>query len=259
MSHKIDITENGTTTLLTEGKYCDRNIEVNVNIASSGGTEIEDGLISGTLSGAYRNDRVTKVGDYALASQKLTSVDLPNATHIGYRSFGGCSNLTQVNAPNVETLGGYSFVDCSALTSIDFPNIVDTGNYEFGSCKSLVTVNLPNLTRVRENLFTNCVSIKKLDFPSVTQIGYAAIYNNYSLVAVILRAESVCDLTSSTVFKYCYHFLGTVNTTYNPEGLKDGYIYVPKNLIEQYKVATNWATYADQFRAIEDYPEITGG
>ena len=37
-----------------------------------------------------------------------------------------------------------------------------------------------------------------------------------------------------------------------------GYIYVPYALLEQYKVATNWATYANQFRAIEDYPEICG-
>lgn len=37
-----------------------------------------------------------------------------------------------------------------------------------------------------------------------------------------------------------------------------GYIYVPQSLVDQYKAATNWATYANQIRAIEDYPEITG-
>jgi hypothetical protein len=31
------------------------------------------------------------------------------------------------------------------------------------------------------------------------------------------------------------------------------YIYVPAALIEDYKVATNWSTYANQFRALEDY------
>ena len=31
-----------------------------------------------------------------------------------------------------------------------------------------------------------------------------------------------------------------------------------KTLIEDYKVASGWKTYADQFRAIEDYPDITG-
>lgn len=37
-----------------------------------------------------------------------------------------------------------------------------------------------------------------------------------------------------------------------------GYIYVPAALIDEYKTATNWATFADQFRAIEDYPDICG-
>lgn len=33
---QIPITENGTTTLATAGKYCDRNIDVNVEVAGSG-------------------------------------------------------------------------------------------------------------------------------------------------------------------------------------------------------------------------------
>lgn len=258
MSHQIDITENGTTMLLTAGKYCDRNIDVNVNVESSGGSEVEDALISGTLSGAYRNDRVTEVGAYGFAYKNITSVDLPNVTSIDKYGFTNCKSLTTVNAPKVETLGGYSFIDCYAITAIDFPNLTSTGNYEFGSCKALTTVNIPKLTRIRGNLFTSCERLQTLDLPSVTNIDSFSIIYCYSLVAVILRAEKVCTL-SGTNFSNCYHILGTVNGTYNPEGLKDGYIYVPKNLIEQYKVATNWATYADQFRAIEDYPEITGG
>jgi hypothetical protein len=38
-----------------------------------------------------------------------------------------------------------------------------------------------------------------------------------------------------------------------------GYIYVPAALVDSYKAATNWSTYAEQIRAIEDYPEICGG
>lgn len=30
-------------------------------------------------------------------------------------------------------------------------------------------------------------------------------------------------------------------------------------ILVSYKTATNWSTYAVQFRAIADYPEITGG
>ena len=35
MNTQINITENGTTTLATAGKYCDRNIDVNVEVAST--------------------------------------------------------------------------------------------------------------------------------------------------------------------------------------------------------------------------------
>lgn len=39
----------------------------------------------------------------------------------------------------------------------------------------------------------------------------------------------------------------------------NGYIYVPRNMVEAYKSATGWSEFGDQVRAIEDYPEITGG
>lgn len=35
-NHQISVTENGTKTLLTAGKYCDRNIDVVVSVPSSG-------------------------------------------------------------------------------------------------------------------------------------------------------------------------------------------------------------------------------
>lgn len=38
-----------------------------------------------------------------------------------------------------------------------------------------------------------------------------------------------------------------------------GYIYVPSALLDGFKQATNWSVFSSQFRAIEDYPDITGG
>ena len=46
-------------------------------------------------------------------------------------------------------------------------------------------------------------------------------------------------------FEHCYHFTGTVNSYYNPDGLKDGRIYVPDNMVDSLKSATNWSAYAD--------------
>ena len=50
---------------------------------------------------------------------------------------------------------------------------------------------------------------------------------------------------SSSAFSNCYHFTGTTNANYNPQGLKDGRIYVPDDKVEALKAATNWSVYAD--------------
>lgn len=205
----VDITENGTTTLLTAGKFCDRDIDVNVNIPT--GEELADGLIDGTLSGAYRNDRVTEVKAYRFSDCKnLTGIDLPNVTVVNKYAFSACTNLVDVNIPKVTSLGTQAFGDCSALKTIDLPSV-----------SSFAAV------------FQGCNSLRTL----------------------ILRITSVCTLLSTSAFRNCYHFLGTVNATYNPEGLKDGYIYVPDNLVEDYKVATNWSTYASQIKPISELEE----
>ena len=68
----------------------------------------------------------------------------------------------------------------------------------------------------------------------------------------ISQTDSVCSLDNKNAFDYCYHILGTKDSTYNPNGLKDGYIYVPASMLAQYKVAKNWTTYATQIIGHED-------
>ena len=84
------------------------------------------------------------------------------------------------------------------------------------------------------------------------------IYNTfdrcYSLKEILIEnTDKVRTLSSSTAFNSCYHILGTTNSTFNPNGLKDGYIYVPASLLSQYKVATNWTKYASQIVGHKDY------
>lgn len=52
-------------------------------------------------------------------------------------------------------------------------------------------------------------------------------------------------ILNSNAFVNCYHFTGTTNATYNPQGLKDGRIYVPDDKVDALKTATNWSRYAD--------------
>ena len=50
---------------------------------------------------------------------------------------------------------------------------------------------------------------------------------------------------NSNAFTNCYHFTGQAHYIYNPQGLKDGRIYVPDDKVDALKTAKNWSTYAD--------------
>lgn len=63
----------------------------------------------------------------------------------------------------------------------------------------------------------------------------------------------MATLANTNAFTGCYHLLGTKNTTYNPNALKDCYIYVQSELVSSYQTASNWSTHSTQFRALEDY------
>lgn len=174
MSHQISITENGTTTLATAGKYCDRNIDVNVSVPSSG-TENENSIVERTIAGEYVNNEITSVGAYG-----------------------------------------------------------------FGYCESLESVTFPNVTHVYGSAFSACYSLKMVDIPNVRSIYTKAFQNCEALEKVILRGNITASLNKPDALAGTRIAEGT------------GYIYVPDDLVDGYKTATNWSTYADQIKPISE-------
>ena len=284
----------GTKTLNTAGKYCEGNIIVENTESGGGDHTAEDGLLSGTLSGAYVNSRVTKTAAYAFYYfSGLTSVSIPNAqalgtgtfaqcsalktcnaplvtkipdqaflsckkltdctfgalTEIKNSAFSSCTALTSLNTPAVTNIEQYAFRYCSALVSCSFPALQSmVGSYAFQGCSSLVDCNFPKASSVGSGAFYNCTSLEKADFGAVKNLYYRAFDACTALVALILRGTStVCALGDTSALQ------GT------PISSGTGYIYVPAALVDSYKAATNWSSFAAQIRAIEDYPEITGG
>lgn len=178
----------------------------------------EDAIVSGTITD-YTNDRVTSIRDYAFYSYySLTSADLPAATSIGESAFYDCTRLTSANL--------------SAATSI--------GNNAFQDCFSLISANLSAATSIGEAAFYNS-GLTSADLSAATSIGYSAFGSCSKLTSLILRASTqVCTLSTNAF-----------NRT--PIASGTGYIYVPAALVDSYKTATNWTTYANQFRALESY------
>jgi hypothetical protein len=243
------------------------------------GVRQADALIERTLTEVHSG--AASVGTTAFYNyMTLRSVVLPNATRIGASAFSDCSNLVNVSLPNVTDMGDSVFrycsklksislpkmtripedmcYECKGLVSVDLPNVTSIADYAFNNCTSLASVTLPNVTTIN-TVFGSCVALKSADLPKATTINRAAFSSCATLKAVILRSETLCNLTRTDAFSYCYHILGTKNNTYNPNADKDGYFYVPRALLsddditKDYRRATNWATYADRFRALEDY------
>ena len=132
------------------------------------------------------------------------------------------------------------------MTSADFPNVTVAYGYAFYECRGLETVNMPALTGMEAYVFQSCSALARLDFPSLTGIQQGVFYGCQSLNTLILRrSDDICYLDSA---------VQTFDETPITNG--SGYVYVPAALVDKYKTATNWVKFADQFRAIEDYPEI---
>jgi hypothetical protein len=62
-------------------------------------------LVEGTIDGAYANNVVTNIGDYAFyGCSNLATVDFPAATSISQYAFNSCSKLTALILRNTETV-----------------------------------------------------------------------------------------------------------------------------------------------------------
>ena len=129
-------------------------------------------------------------------------------------------------------------LDCSNLY---ITYLANTFSYDYSLAK---LVGLKYITYIGGYTFRSCISLPKLLLPNtLTDIGTYAFSECSSLNTLVLTSEIVISLAN----------VNALNST--PIANGTGYIYVPKALIEDYKVATNWSTYANQFRAIEDYLE----
>ena len=221
-SGTLEVTENGAYDVTEKA-------EVVVNVESgSDSNEEADALIDVIQNDAvdFENDRITKVGQYALAYK---------------------TNLKSISLPNLKTSNTRVFANCDSLISLSIPNMTGyTYQYMAAYCGALKTVDVKQTSYVSSYSFYGCSALTKLEFNRVSTIATNAFYNCNKLETLILRSESVVTLGGTNAL---------TNTKIAGTG---GYIYVPSALINDYKTATNWSTYESKFRAIEDYPDICG-
>ena len=188
--------------------------------------------VMGTLSGNYVNDFEfeTRAGDTSIS-------------------------LARIYARNVKITGAAtSMPDNAGLSTsitgiINLPTLTATGvscwNADNVAC---TVIYMPNVTTVKANFFMgkNKANLVKMvigagPFSNTT----ASLKETNKLKALVFPRNAVASLSATSIFEKCGIYLND-----------DGYVYVPRDLIDSYKAATNWLNYPDKFRAIEDYPLI---
>lgn len=229
MNTQINITENGTTTLATAGKYCDRNIDVNVEVPAPAVSYTS--LLDGTISGELVDDKVTS---------------------LRYHAFYYCGNLESISLPSCTKInGGSAFFYCSNLTAINLPMLteIEGGSQMFEEARKIQEVNFPNLTTIggsTTRMFRRCEKVTKIALPKLggtTLQTYMFTYC-YQLHTLILGGDTLNPLANTNA-------LSTAGT----ESSIPLSIYVPDDLVDTYKTATNWSTYADKIKPMSELEE----
>ena len=237
----------------------------------TGGGEVDTSVVNNIITRSitsYTNNRVTELRSSAFnGSSKLQTVSLPKVIKIGDNVFGNCSVLTSLDIPLVTETGSSCFSFCSVLTEIDLqylttlgsgafhyckklqrvslPLVSTIGSSTFNHCENLTDVNLPSVTAIDANTFMYCTALTKLELPALTEMA-ASAFNYASKFETLILSNTVGVVT-----------LKTSSFSNNPIASGTGYIYVPDELVEDYKVATNWVNYANQIKPLSEYVEVS--
>lgn len=212
-------------------------VDVNSNLTIDNYSELIDkiplnSILNRGISGVYTNNVVKKLGNSV---------------------FKNCTYLTGFRSTSLETIVQQVFFSCSALSELYLPNVKDVqyASQGFYSCTSLKKIELPS----------SIYNLASAMFQSCTALEYADIGKSYGIQT---RAFTGCTYLATLIIRKtnATSVLGNVDAFSNTKIANGmGYIYVPRSLIDNYKSATNWNTYSNQFRVLEEYTKdntVTG-
>ena len=224
-----------------------------------------DGLVSHTLTD-FEDDAIDKLYKYSFYSHPLIeSINLPSLESIQNYCIAYCDRLENVNIPNVEIINSFNFNSCFSLKNLNISHLKRVESDAFNYCYSLNGIDTSEVTKfssnkdngfgklelpiastfpyyfANEHSRTSIIDIaNKVNFKTVNQYSFK---EDYILIHLILRSAEMCTLSDTACF----------NGTPLENGI--GWIYVPSDLVDTYKAASNWSTFANQIVSINEYPK----
>lgn len=179
----------------------------------------------------------TKKSYYLFANYSGTSVN----ELISYNDTENVTNMSQMY---------YQSMKLTEIPQLNTSNVTNMSNmcYQCQQITKIPQLDTSKVTNMRQ-MFCYCLHLTTIDIThmNITSTSNSRSFAEYcfSLTKLIIRNMTTIPALSSDAFNNCYHFTGTVNADYNPNGLKDGRIYVPDDKVDALKTASGWSTYAD--------------
>lgn len=209
--------------------------------------EVDLLMAKNDISGHYENDWLTIARqDLFIDNTTVTSVYMPNITILNGAggAFNACTALETINLPKLTSAGRGFCQGATALKNVYLPLLKSLGNGYFRNCTSLKKVVFESVTSTGStDIFSGTCGVEVADFYVLDTLAYGGLKNSANLHTLIIRTPTVCKST------YANPLSGT------PIADGEGFIYVPDNLVEAYKIQTNLNVYANQYKPLSELPE----
>lgn len=169
-----EMSDTGTKTLKTAGKYCEGDIGVSYVKPSSGGSDelvkqlVQDRSRSVTIT-IPSDIGITKIAKHAFAYSSYNKINLPEGvTEIDNYAFYECSQIPTIVLPqSITKIGVYAFGFCENLRRITFPQNLETiQSSAFSNCKLLSSVTFKGTpTTIDSTVFVSCLHLTTINVP----------------------------------------------------------------------------------------------
>ncbi len=173
-----------------------------------------------------------QIGSRAFMKSGITSLTIPanftedtfnkmNSSGCSFQGMESLETLTFEPDPQYHVLPTNSFIDCTSLRKLVLPE---------------------GVTELTRWTFRGCTALREVVLPStLTRLSYQAFFEDTLDSLTINKTDGVLTFSPNTATNAGLNFSA------------NGKIYVPADLVEQYKADTNWKLLEDKIVAI---PEI---
>lgn len=179
------------------------------------------------IAGSVVLVNISDTTGHQMPQLRNTNINLNTNSDWTTGGIGDMYNCFEYPSPAVEDKTWHFYYMQNNICIKDYKRVITTGsgnyfgNYSNNVSLQTITLNVLTITvqQIRANTFSNCFSLKEIILK----------YQDLSV-----ENPPVVNLTNINAFTNC------------PQDMK---IYVPARLVDAYKTATNWSTYADQIYA----------